>query len=99
MSWRIEKSVAYEADVEELAEYGFRQFGRKTMLVFLLELDNTESLLASYPNIGSSISFDGEESCRKFNLDPYIIYYRVTSHAVVLLRIIRQERNADNLQF
>ncbi len=68
------------------------------MYSFQRRLDDVESLLASFPNLGSVFTIDEYHSYRRFHLDPYTIYYRVEEGTLLHLRIVRQERDVKKVK-
>ncbi|MEX2244057.1 MAG: type II toxin-antitoxin system RelE/ParE family toxin [Fimbriimonadaceae bacterium] len=98
MTRALHKSATYRADVVDAAEFGLEQFGARVCDAFLDSLANTERLIAEFPQIGTSLNFGAtERNVRRPVIGSYNLIYFVQSDNVVLLRLIRQEREDQTL--
>jgi plasmid stabilization system protein ParE len=98
MKRALHKSVAYRTDVVDATEYGLEQFGDSVSSAFLDNLENTELLIAEFPHIGTSLRIGTtSDDVRRFVIGPYNLIYLVQSDEIVLLRLIRHERDSQTL--
>ena len=91
MKRRVDRSDAFYTDVNQAMDYGFESFGNRATELFYKSLDDWIELISEYPMVGAdSETLSGS---RRVRVMSYWLYYTIFEESVLLLRLIRTERD------
>ena len=82
-------SVRADSDIEEIARSSAAEWGRERAEAYILALHNTCLTLAAFPELGRD-SGHIREGYRRIGSGSHIIFYRVESDEVLVVRVLHQ---------
>jgi toxin ParE1/3/4 len=88
------RSPLADSDLDEIWYYVASQSGSMDVADRLIgSITDRFFLLASYPNLGRARDEDLRHGLRTFPVGEYVIFYRIEDESVVILRVLRGNRN------
>lgn len=92
------RSPQADSDLESIWYYVASETGNVEIADRLIDsITDRFLLIAKYPNIGRRRDDDLRAGLRSIPVGEYIIIYRVQAHDVVILRVLRGNRNIQAL--
>ncbi len=83
-------SPAAEQDLIDIYVRGFHKWGEKKADDFQQQLISTFRLLAENPGLGRSVTI--RPQLQRYDVVPYVIFYRKFSYSVRIVRILYKNR-------
>ena len=84
-----------EEDIEAIYEFGLQKFGKDQAIEYLIELRSYFELLLKNPNIGKQRN-EIKEGLLSFPFSSHIIFYRIISNHIRIVRILHGSRDLRN---
>jgi toxin ParE1/3/4 len=91
---RLELSEEADADLDELLEYGIRNFGLAVGREYYFSFDKAFALLRKTSEAGQ---FDEDIGFRRWHHRSHRIFYRVDGKVVLIVRIIHHSRDVGEI--
>lgn len=92
---RVTRSRRVEQDLLQIAEYIAKE-NPAAAARWLNEVEQTFTLLASYPNVGQSVD-DIRPGLRRFCLGNYLIYFESVRGELQIIRVLHGARHMEDL--
>jgi toxin ParE1/3/4 len=91
---RHRRSPLADSDLDEIWYYVASQSGSMDIADRLVaSITSRFLLLATYPNLGRARDEDLRPGLRTFPVGEYVIFYRIEGEDIVILRVLRGNRN------
>ncbi len=83
-------SPVAQRDLVDIYVRGFNQWGERKADSFQLQLISSFQILAENPDIGHEVTIRAQ--LQRFELNPYVIFYRKFSYGVRIARVLYKNR-------
>ena len=83
-----------QEDLRDIGRYTQRMWGREQRNRYLTQIDAALHLIARNPHIGRACDAI-RPGYRKYPVGRHIIFYRVTSDAIAIIRILHERMDVD----
>lgn len=99
MTAKYQLTPAAEQDVVDIYEYVWREFGERVAERVFAELEQSFRRLSEMPEIGRTRPELAPKPWLMWPVGPSLIAYRVDGTTVQIARIVRSERDWDDVVF